>query len=257
MAMNKLLITLSLLALPTAAAADDKNHWDLTVGAATLAVNLPWQDSDTQVALAPYVNASYGNWHFGVNDLVRYEYPFDQNTSLFSGLQYQDPGYDSNTSLFSDYSDHQVFDGYDGAKGSVIATAGMRWQGLSLTVGQDVSNRSKASIASLSLDLPLWRFGRGGQIKAKASVAWYDENYVNHYYGVALEQVNLAVGRVAYEGQAATNYQLGLEAIYPFSQQWALVISASRTRLDDSIVDSPLVGEDYLDSLAIVGTYRF
>lgn len=257
MAMNKLLITLSLLTLSTAAAADDKKHWDLTVGTATLAMKLPWQDSDIQVALAPYVNVRYGHWHFGVNDLVRYEYPFDQNTSVFTGLQYQDHGYDSNTSLFSDYSDHQVFDGYDGAKGSVIATAGMRWQGLSLMVGEDVSDRSKASIASLSLDLPLWRFGRGGQIKAKASVDWYDENYVNYNYGVTSEQVNTAVGRSAYEGQAATNYQVGIEGMYPFSRHWALVISASRTMLDDNIVNSPLVGEDYLDSIAVVGTYRF
>ncbi|NQZ05964.1 MAG: MipA/OmpV family protein [Algicola sp.] len=256
MAMNKLFITLSLLALP-AAASDEKKQWDLTVGVATLAVNLPWKDSDTQVALAPYVDASYGNWHFGVDNLVRYEYPINKNVSVFTGLIYQDHGYDSSTSLFSDYSDHQVFNGYDAPKGSFVATAGMRYAGLSLTVGQDVSDRTKASTASVSLNLPIWRFGRGAQIKAKASVDWYDKNYVNYYYGIASQQVDVAVGRTAFEGKAATNYQLGLEAIYPFAKHWALVISASRTMLDDSITDSPLVGADYLDSLAVVGTYRF
>lgn len=256
MAMNKLLITLTLLALPTAALAE-KKQWDVTVGAATLAVKFPWKGSDTQVALAPYVSATYGNWHFGVEDLVRYEYPLGKKTSVFTGLYYQDHGYDSSTSLFSDFSDDQVFTDYDAPKGSFIATAGMRWNGLSFTVGQDVSGQSGASLASVSFDLPLWRNERGGQIKAKASLDWYDENHVNYYYGIDSQQQSIAVGRSVYEGQSATNYQLGLEAIYPFTRQWALVVSMSRTMLDDTIVDSPLVGTDHFDSLAVVGTYRF
>ncbi|MCJ8268855.1 MAG: MipA/OmpV family protein, partial [Psychrosphaera sp.] len=247
---------LSLLALPVAASAE-KSQWDVTVGVATLAVKLPWKDSDTQVAMAPYVDANYGNWHFGVENLVRYEYPFGKKMSVFTGLIYQDQGYDSSTSLFSDYSAHQVFNDYSSPKGFFMATAGMRWQGLSLTVAQDVSDRAKASTASAALNFSLWDFGRGRQIKLKASLDWYNEDYVNYYYGIAPEQANLAVGRQEYQGTSATNYQLGLEAIYPFNRHWALVISASRTMLDDSIVDSPLVGADYLDSLEVVRAYRF
>lgn len=252
-----------LAALPTSlvwaqpTANDPEPTWQVTVGGAALAVQLPWKQSDVQSAVLPFVSADYGSWHFGVDHLVNYQWLGQGDWRLSTGLSLRDLGYDSSSSLLSSFSDDPVFTGYRGPSAEVIAdvTAGWRWGYLQL--GYDVSGKSDAAHAELGLQVPIWQNQRGWQVQWQAAVQWYAADFVNHYYGVAAEQVNDAVGRHLYHGDAATNGVMAVQALIPLAGQWALQLKWQQEWLASSISDSPLIDRNTISSVLVSVGYRF
>lgn len=231
-------------------------EWEVQVGAAVLGVNLPWRGQNTQTAMVPYIKASYGNWSFGVEHLVTYQQQVSENFSFSAGLNFRADGYDSKLSLFGG-SDHQVFAGYKSPDMEVVATAGVQWGWFSLTGIQDISNKSDSTSASMALNLPIYDNERGIMVNATVSAHWYSEEYVNYNYGIAGRQVNDNIGRHFYQSEAATNYQLSIETIYMLNRRWMLIGMLSSTKLDDNIIDSPLIGNETQDSFTLAVEYQF
>ncbi|MFT4926006.1 MAG: outer membrane scaffolding protein for murein synthesis (MipA/OmpV family) [Phenylobacterium sp.] len=260
-----MIAALSTLSVQTQAAietrSDDplfKPQWDVTLGLGAMSVAMPWKGIDRQTAALPYFDLSYGNWQFSAEQLVKYQYPLPvgENISVFAGLNYRDDSYDAKGTLFSETSDDPVFADYERLDGEVLFNAGVQWNDLSFSIAQDVSDNTSATSAHLAWELPLYTSSFGLMVNASAKVNWYSEDYVNYYYGIAGDQIKNSVGRVAYQADAATNVELGLNVVYPINQSWAVVGFLSRTRLDDSITDSPLIDSQYSDTVALMLTHR-
>jgi len=76
-------------------------------------------------------------------------------------------------------------------------------------------------------------------ITPRVSANWYDDKYVDYYYGVRASEVR--AGRAQYTGKSATNVELGLRIGYAVSQRHNVFVDFSATSLGGAIKDSPLV----------------
>lgn len=76
-------------------------------------------------------------------------------------------------------------------------------------------------------------------ITPRVSANWYDDKYVDYYYGVRVSEAR--AGRAQYTGKSATNAELGLRVGYAVSQRHNVFVDFSATSLGGAIKDSPLV----------------
>lgn len=84
------------------------------------------------------------------------------------------------------------------------------------------------------------------------------QEYVNYYYGLKGKQINLSVGRNRYQvEEEAVNASLSAQFIHAFSAQWSTMLNVSHTRLDELIVNSPLVDESSETQAVLAVVYRF
>jgi len=258
--MGKFLVFLLFLdpVLPTALAQEpnkDEAPWTIKVGTGVLTASRPWQDIDTETAFLPYIEASIGNWKFGVDNLISYQWELSKEWSMLAGIKYRSDGYDSNI-LFDKLSDNQVFNNYESPDGEVIFNYRMKYDMFSFEVSQDISDQTMSTAANLTLDLPIYK-SRQGMINISTSVQWYDSNYVNYYYGIEGNQVDNSVGRFAYQTSSAINYGIKLDALYFINRSWFLVGSLGREKLDDNILNSPLIDTDKTDAFSLLIVYQF
>lgn len=240
----------------TQALADENLNWDVKVGMAALSADLPFKGNDLQFAMAPYVDARIGNWQFGVEQLVKYQYPLTEQFKPFASLKYVDQSFDAKTSLFSNWSDDSVFNGYESRDGMLLLTGGFDWHHLNFAMAGDIANNSEATMAQLYYKIPLYRGDRGFAVSLQAGVNWYSQQYVNYYYGITNQQVDTSVGRFAYNADAAVNLQAGVNVIYPLNKKWTIIGMLNRDKLDDSITNSPLIDSQYQDHFSLVVSYQ-
>lgn len=232
------------------------SKWDIRLGAGAVAVSAPWAAANDQGALFPYFDISKGNWRFNGTNLVGYQMQLSKSFGVSVGIGARRDGYDSDNIWLNKLKKHQIFDGYIEPDTEAVVNYGVTYGWLALEASKDVSNKSDSNSVSLSFEMPVYQFNNGSRISATAAIDWYDSNYVHYYYGVAGEQVSNSVGRVAYHISAATNFGLGIGALYPISDRWSVMGIISRTKLDDNIVNSPLVDSDYQDSAALVFVFQ-
>lgn len=105
----------------------------------------------------------------------------------------------------------------------------------------DVSDASNGSFTSLAYGFPLYGNGKvfvGGNI----GIAILDENWNDYYYGV--RESEATGSRAAYQASTSVSPFLELSAMYAFSQHWILSQEVTITKLDDTVVDSPLTVDD-------------
>ncbi|WP_444996607.1 MipA/OmpV family protein [Aliikangiella sp. IMCC44359] len=242
----------------TSFSADIENEtvWKVNVGGGLFIIDKPWRDVDPVTTMLPYIEASYGNWKFGVENLLAYHFNLNENASFFASLNYRDDSYDSNFSPLNKLSDHPVFNDYESPDGEVVIKLGTKLGLISFNTSRDISNKSDATTASVALDIPLYVNNRGVMLKAVASSHWFSEEYINYYYGINEYQTDNSVGRYYYQSSAATNHQWSINMVYPISQKWALVGNISRTKLDKNISNSPLIDENYQNNLMLVFSYK-
>lgn len=254
----KIFIFFLVAMLPVELAAQNQgDEWKIRVGGATIAADLPWKALDGQIASVPYINASYGNWSFGVENLIRYQASASADVFAFVGLNLRDEAYNSDYSLLRKESKAKVFDGYESPEPEAIVQAGVSWHFLHASIEQDISNKSQSLAAQASIDIPLYRNQRGLMIKGNLGARWLSEDYVNYYYGISRSQENESVGRSYYQTNSATNYVTKLNVLYPINMRWAIMAEVSLTKLDDPIVDSPLIDDDSVMSAIVSITYQF
>ena len=248
-----LIAVMAATAQVTSAQQNDPLQWDVKIGPRLESYSTPWVGGDHQNEWFPYMSASYGNWKIGGNSqsLLSYQAIKNQTWGLSMGLGYRDDGYDSG------FSDDPVFSGYDAPDADITAFVGLSYDSLFIQASQDVSSNSESSALSITLKHPLYRSQAGFMLNVSAAAHWYDKDYVNYNYGVNEDQVNAAVGRTVYQGDAALNLDLGLSAIYRINKQWMLIGSVNLIELDDEITDSPLIDDDHADITRVILGYRF
>jgi outer membrane protein len=233
------------------------SEWEVAFGAGAIAVSTPWKGANDQVALVPFIDMRRGNWHVNGDDLIGYHTQIGESLSASVGVGFRSDGYDSDGLWLNKMKGHQVFDGYNTPDTETIVNYGITYGWISLGGSRDVSGRSDANSASLSAEIPIYQAGKRLSISANASVDWYDDSYVNYYYGISGKQIDDSVGRIKYQSGEATNLAIGISASYQISDHWSVMGILSRTKLDDSIVDSPLTDSDYMDSAGFIFIRRF
>ncbi|WP_340679038.1 MipA/OmpV family protein [Paraglaciecola sp.] len=238
--------------------AQDNNGWQLNVGAAAIASAPAWVGNDEQISVVPYFSAQYGNWSFGVENLVEYQLPVSSDIKLSFGLKPRADGFDPKFSFFSSWSEDDVFDGYESPDTELLTYSTFQWSWLSIGLAYDVTDNSAASSANVSLAIPVFDNHRGMQIKVIIAADVFSKEYVNYYYGITSKQANLSVGRSEYwVDDYAVKMSLGIQMIYPFNRQWALMGNVNYTQLDDLIVDSPLIEDDNEQQAIVALVYNF
>ena len=252
---NKLLPLLLATAMPACYAAE-KDEWQFKAGLAVASYQEIWRDTDNGLSLVPILSAEYGRWSIGQDALVAYQVLDDEGLNFTVGLDYRSDGYDADGLISRNTSDNQVFNGYKSPDGDLVLDVSGQWQYVRFGLQQDISDHSGALTADLGVEVPLYQ---SEQLKlvSSAGLQWLSEDYVNYNYGIAGSQVDNSVGRVAYAGDAAVNYHLGLAAVMPINKHWQAMAVASYDWLDDSISDSPLVGRDKVASAMIGVVYNF
>lgn len=237
---------------------DVQSQWQIKVGAAVLANSPAWQDNDVQGALVPYFSATYGNWSFGVENLVDYTLPLGEQVKFSFGAKPRANGFEPEYSFFRQWSDAPVFDGYEVPDTEFLVYSRAAWHWLSIGVSYDVADSSGATTADVSLTLPVYNNLSGSMINITLKADLLSQEYVNYYYGLKGKQINLSVGRNRYQvEEEAVNASLSAQFIHAFSAQWSTMLNVSHTRLDELIVNSPLVDESSETQAVLAVVYRF
>lgn len=235
----------------------DVTDWNIQLGVGVVQASDLWTDAKNKATPIPYFSISKGNWHSNTNNLIGYGVQFTELWSASVGIGARNDGYNDDYVQRTPGEAGRVFDGYVEPDTEAVINYGISYRWISLEASTDVSNQSDSNSASLAVEIPIYEMDNGLSISTTASVDCYDSNYVNYYYGVAGEQVDDVVGRVAYRPSAATNYGLSVNAVYPIGESWSVMGVVSRTKLDDNIINSPLVDTDHQNLAALMVVYQF
>jgi len=140
--------------------------------------------------------------------------------------------------------DSRVFGGMDERKGGVWGGAKMDWETDVVNVSAqwlfDLSGNSEGQSFEVGLDRS-WVVGQHFVLTPSLGASWYDSNYIDYYYGVRSDEVR--AGRGEYHGEAGVSIDAGLQGVYQFNRQNAMMLDVKVTQLATEIEDSPLVDE--------------
>lgn len=133
----------------------------------------------------------------------------------------------------------------------VTYLAGPEWtfktHGISgqLDVLHDLTGHDHGTEVRAALGIPL--IEAHGKLTADVGLTWKSASIVNYYYG--------APG--IYEGSAAFDPFVKLGYVRPLSRKWRLTALLQCERLGDSIANSPIVAEHYVETAFIGATYTY
>lgn len=138
--------------------------------------------------------------------------------------------------------DSWMLEGMDERKSGLWAGAKMQWHSHMFNITtdwtHDVSGHSKGQRIRVDLSRA-WKLGEHFRLKPYIGLAWYDEKFVDYYYGVT--QGEALAERPEYHGDAGINAAAGLMGTYQFNQHHSIMLDIRTQRLSSEIKDSPLV----------------
>jgi len=82
------------------------------------------------------------------------------------------------------------------------------------------------------------------RIYPEVGLSYWSGKVSDYYFGVDSDEIDVGLGRTAYDVDDTTNFFLGYRMEYPLSRKWGLTHSLRSTWYDDDILDSPIVEED-------------
>ena len=117
----------------------------------------------------------------------------------------------------------------------------------------DIGNESDGTEISLAVN----RVFRSGELSLipSAGLVWQDENLVDHFYGVTLEESTPT--RPVYQDESSLNVQASVTAVWQPHQNWRLLGAVKGEKLGSGIGDSPIINDDVLGSALIGVVYQF
>jgi len=237
----------------------EENSWKIELGFGALASQPVFTEADNILIALPYFGATYERWSFGPKyGLARYRLtPQNAEVQIYTGIGMRDETYDSVYTPKSMRSDAPVFEGYESGETEITFTSSLEWKRITLSVEQDISNRSQGTGVSLNFDYPLPVPKQYGYSTLGIGMSWLSDEYVDYVYGVDENNVDTLVGRTYYQGKSSSNYYAYVQHVYPLNQKWSLVGKLQYQTLDDGIVNSPLVERDHLFSASLFCNYRW
>lgn len=126
---------------------------------------------------------------------------------------------------------------------------------LSTSIYTDVLGVSNGQQAETNFSRT-WTFGRyRWGLTPSIGVVWQSSNYIDYYYGVTPEEVQ--PGRPEFIGHSAVNFESALLAFYRLSDRVTLVGLIQIQRLDNGILESPIVDTQRAFFSLVGATYRF
>ncbi len=227
------------LALPAAAQGPpgrDRSQLTWSLGLGVISAPRPYVGASNQVLVIPllgldskrlYIQGIRAGYHL----LDHEDLTFDARVRyIFDGL---------------DPDDSPFLDGMAPREGTVEGGLGLDWTpgpwALRASAFTDLLGRSDGQEVGLDLSRT-WTFGRyRWGLTPAIGVIWQSGNLIDYYYGVPPEEAR--PDRPAYAGRSAFNLQTSLLAFYRISDRFNLVALVQAQRLDNEIVESPIVDD--------------
>ncbi|MEI6858731.1 MAG: MipA/OmpV family protein [Shewanella sp.] len=122
-----------------------------------------------------------------------------------------------------------------------------------LSVAHDLLNVHQGTEAKLkwlySLSIKKWKFD------LSLMFDWKSKEIVEYYYGIRPSE-NMYWSE-HYQAESAINTSIELTSHYVLNEHWELLFLARYTQIDNEIVASPLLNEDYTSTFFVSTAYRF
>jgi len=154
--------------------------------------------------------------------------------------------------------DAPILEGMDERKESLLVGAYAKWSNPIVDVSaeylQDVSGESEGSRIKFGVEKS-WQAGQHWRFTPSATATWYDDKYVDYYYGVRPAEAR--IDRPSYVGDATMNFDLGLRTDYMFDQHQSVFVMLEYTALGSEIDDSPLTDRSNETMVLLGYIYRF
>lgn len=224
-------------ALPAAAqgpppAAPDAVEWSLGLG--VISAPRPYVGAGNQTLVIPLLGLEYKRLsvqgiRVGYHLIDRRDLKLDLRARyIFDGL---------------DPDDSPFLEGMAQRDGTVEGGLGLDWSfgawALRASAFTDLLGRSDGQEVGLDLSRT-WTFGRyRWGVTPAVGVVWQSSNLVDYYYGVPPDEAR--PDRPAYAGSSAFNLRTSLLVFYRISERFNAVALVQAQRLDNEIVDSPIV----------------
>jgi outer membrane protein len=138
-----------------------------------------------------------------------------------------------------------------GIDAGVSGQLGGAWGIAFAEILRDVSKASGGTELRLGYRYPVRR-GRLW-LRPHVMLSLRDGDLNNYYYGVRPEEAR--PDRPAYEAQNGIVPEVGVYAAYQLSERWRLFGGATLSRLPDTVVGSPIVGQRLLSQLQLGAAY--
>jgi outer membrane protein len=239
----QLLVTSLLLSTSFQAAA---GQWQL--GLATESSQIPMQQADTDKTTLPLINYIGEKFSFVAGEFT-YRLSAEQQYELSLIAAPRSEGYEADDSPVLVGMEERE-SGFD--LGIQALTQG-NWGVMQLKINGDISDTHGGSEIVASYRYPR-QLGRW-MIEPAIGIALQSKELVRYYYGVEYSEVT--PGRESYKGREALNGFAEITAGYEIQGNWLTLVGFRAEALDQAIVDSPIVEEDYISSVYAAVLYSF
>lgn len=146
-------------------------------------------------------------------------------------------------------------DGMEERKPSFFVGGGARFYFLEGIYYQDVQSRSYGKMLRISL-APEFEIGKNFTLTTRLYTQFYNQKYVDYYFGVRPEEVDPTIGRFAYVGKRATNYGILFQNVWEVDKT-KYVIATEYKRYGASVYESPTVIRKDEKRLILGFLYKF
>ena len=205
-----------------------------------------YRDIDSETIFRPII--VYDNKWISVHGgTISLKLPSAGSVSFALSADYSNDGYEA--------SDSDVLEGMAEREDNFWVGASATWENsiadLSVSWSTDVSGNSEGQKFAVSAERT---FERGRfEFAPRLGAVWLDDNYVDYYYGVRVNEVT--ADREFYAPEATVNLEAGFRTTYRLAQRHSLFLDLSVHSLGSEIQDSPIV-DGSTESRIFVGYVR-
>lgn len=231
---KKVLFIIVLLFCTTSVVCAETKKSPYSLGLGVITSTRPYQGIGTKTLVVPMVSWQSKNFYFrGIE--IGYRLIKKQHVDFFVFLSPRLMGYEKNPSSQMVGMHQRRMSADMGLKG-VWHTP---FSGVDVTaqITQDMLNVYQGQEMSLAISYFLRH--KKFRLIPQIGVKWQSSSMTQYYYGVSWNEVNIQ--RNAYQPQYAMNYFADIKYHIDVFKDWTITASLALERLDDEIVDSPIV----------------
>jgi hypothetical protein len=119
---------------------------------------------------------------------------------------------------------------------------------------KDIQEKSNGNVFTLTY-APEFTFGRF-MVSPRPFYQFWSDHYVNYYFGVKTNEIDLSRNRTAYDGSSTNNFGFNVRTVYT-EEPWQYFINIGQKYYGDSIEASPTVVKKQSGRFVIGFAYTF